>query len=125
MQASSGPTPLLRLHTLANRDSEKIRRCRQWQIWTNIFRRARVRGQSHITHASTELPANDMLIPLQMKSSTAIETLFPDALRDPILRKVQFSTTPRVDDLGLFPLHEKHLNPLIAASQFRLRRVQA
>ena len=36
----------------------------------------------------------------QSRSTTAIETVFPEVLRDPILRKVQFSTISRVDDLG-------------------------
>ncbi|KAF2721204.1 hypothetical protein K431DRAFT_74184 [Polychaeton citri CBS 116435] len=35
----------------------------------------------------------------ELKSSTSIESLFPEVLRDPILRKVQFSTTSRIDDL--------------------------
>lgn len=34
------------------------------------------------------------------KSSDAIENVFPDVLKDPILRKVQFSTISRIDDLG-------------------------
>ncbi|KAI7646470.1 hypothetical protein KC318_g19301, partial [Hortaea werneckii] len=33
------------------------------------------------------------------KSSDAIENVFPDVLKDPILRKVQFSTISRIDDL--------------------------
>lgn len=36
----------------------------------------------------------------QTKSSAAVETVFPDPLRDPILRKVQFSTISRMDELG-------------------------
>jgi len=36
----------------------------------------------------------------QTKSSTAIENIFPRVLKDPILRKVQFSTISRIDDLG-------------------------
>lgn len=35
----------------------------------------------------------------QSSSSLDIEKLFPDALRDPILRKVQFSTISRIDEL--------------------------
>lgn len=38
----------------------------------------------------------------QSKSTTAIENIFPEVLRDPILRKVQFSTISRMDDLGTF-----------------------
>lgn len=36
----------------------------------------------------------------ETRSSGAIENVFPDVLKDPILRKVQFSTISRVDDLG-------------------------
>lgn len=36
----------------------------------------------------------------ETKSSSAIENVFPDVLKDPILRKVQFSTISRIDDLG-------------------------
>lgn len=36
---------------------------------------------------------------LQTQSSSVIENLFPEVLRDPILRKVQFSTISRIDDL--------------------------
>lgn len=35
----------------------------------------------------------------QNNSSSDIEKIFPDALRDPILRKVQFSTISRIDEL--------------------------
>jgi len=38
----------------------------------------------------------------ETKSSSAIENVFPDVLKDPILRKVQFSTISRIDDLGMF-----------------------
>ena len=37
----------------------------------------------------------------ESKSSSAIESVFPDVLKDPILRKVQFSQISRVDDLGM------------------------
>lgn len=36
----------------------------------------------------------------QTKSQGAIENVFPDVLKEPILRKVQFSTISRIDDLG-------------------------
>lgn len=36
----------------------------------------------------------------QTKSSASIENVFPEVLRDPILRKVQFATISRMDDLG-------------------------
>jgi hypothetical protein len=36
----------------------------------------------------------------QNKSQRAIEDIFPPVLKDPILRKVQFSTISRIDDLG-------------------------
>ncbi|CAK4020367.1 Hypothetical predicted protein [Lecanosticta acicola] len=35
----------------------------------------------------------------ETKSSASIENVFPEVLRDPILRKVQFSTTSRMDEL--------------------------
>ncbi|KAK5135513.1 hypothetical protein LTR08_005148 [Meristemomyces frigidus] len=35
----------------------------------------------------------------ESKSSSAIESVFPDVLKDPILRKVQFSQISRIDDL--------------------------
>lgn len=47
-----------------------------------------------------------LLTLLQSKSTTAIENVFPEVLRDPILRKVQFSTISRVDDLGWFCYHQ-------------------
>jgi hypothetical protein len=62
----------------------------------------------------------DLLTRLQSKSTTAIENIFPEVLRDPILRKVQFSTISRVDDLGLsiYPLYPGIL--LISVSERRL-----
>ena len=62
----------------------------------------------------------DSLIGLQSKSTTAIENIFPEVLRDPILRKVQFSTISRVDDLGLsiYPLYLRII--LMSASERRL-----
>lgn len=41
----------------------------------------------------------------ETKSSGEIENVFSDKLKDPILRKVQFSTISRVDDLGMSRLH--------------------
>lgn len=35
-----------------------------------------------------------------MEASDEVEDAFPDALREPILRKVQFSTISRIDNLG-------------------------
>ena len=37
----------------------------------------------------------------QTASTIAIEKVFPEVLRDPILRKVQFSEVGRLDDLGM------------------------
>lgn len=45
------------------------------------------------------LSITHLLIPLQNSSSLDIEKIFPDALRDPILRKVQFSPISRIDEL--------------------------
>lgn len=36
----------------------------------------------------------------QLNSAKEIDELFPEVLRDPILRSVQFSTVSRIDDLG-------------------------
>jgi len=36
----------------------------------------------------------------ETKSSATIENMFPEALREQILQKVQFSTTSRMDELG-------------------------
>lgn len=51
-----------------------------------------------------------LLIPfLQNNSSQDIEKLFPEALKDPILRKVQFSTISRIDELVNYVFDEfKH-----------------
>lgn len=37
---------------------------------------------------------------VQMEASDEVDDAFPDALREPILRKVQFSTISRIDNLG-------------------------
>jgi hypothetical protein len=37
---------------------------------------------------------------VQTKSSLSIEGMFPEALREQILQKVQFSTISRMDELG-------------------------
>ena len=44
----------------------------------------------------------------ETKSSSAIESVFPDVLKDPILRKVQFSPISRIDDLGMSGLSMKY-----------------
>jgi hypothetical protein len=36
----------------------------------------------------------------QMQNSREIESAFPEPLRGPVLRKVQFSTIPRFEHLG-------------------------
>lgn len=38
-----------------------------------------------------------------------IEHVFPEVLRDPILRKVQFSTISRMDELGTFRMYTLRL----------------
>lgn len=35
-----------------------------------------------------------------MDASEEVDDAFPDALKEPILRKVQFSTISRIDNLG-------------------------
>ena len=65
--------------------------------------------ESEVGHnmiSRTQLPTDLM----QNKSTTAIETVFPEVLREPILRKVQFSTISRVDDLGKFRARLDHLH---------------
>jgi len=37
-----------------------------------------------------------------MEGSKEVDGVFPDALREPILRKVQFSTISRIDNLGQY-----------------------
>jgi hypothetical protein len=38
----------------------------------------------------------------QMEESREVNSAFPDALKEPILRRIQFSTVSRVDNLGEF-----------------------
>ena len=40
-----------------------------------------------------------------MDESREVNSAFPEALKEPILRKIQFSTTSRVDNLGEFRRH--------------------
>lgn len=53
-----------------------------------------------LTHyaLSTSMEANVT----QMEGSKEVDGVFPDALREPILRKVQFSTISRIDNLGQY-----------------------
>ena len=39
--------------------------------------------------------------PLQMDESREVNNAFPEALKEPILRRIQFSTVSRVDNLGM------------------------
>lgn len=39
-----------------------------------------------------------------MEESREVNSAFPDALKEPILRRIQFSTVSRVDNLGRFIL---------------------
>ncbi|KAI9702530.1 MAG: hypothetical protein M1836_001010 [Candelina mexicana] len=39
----------------------------------------------------------------EMEGSKDVDKAFPDALREPVLRKVQFSTISRIDNLDFFP----------------------
>lgn len=64
--------------------------------------------ESEVDHDTIAVASPSMLTPSQTKSSATIETLFPEVLRDPILRNVQFSTITRMDELG------KPLSPLPA-----------
>lgn len=43
-----------------------------------------------------------MLTPHQMEESREVNSAFPDALKEPILRRIQFSTVLRVDNLGTY-----------------------
>jgi hypothetical protein len=36
-----------------------------------------------------------------MENSIDVDNLFPDPLKEPVLRKVQFSTVSRIDTLGM------------------------
>lgn len=40
----------------------------------------------------------------QTEESREVNNMFPDALREPILRRIQFSTVSRVDNLGMLCL---------------------
>lgn len=40
--------------------------------------------------------------PSQMDESREVNSAFPEALKEPILRRIQFSTVSRVDNLGRF-----------------------
>lgn len=42
------------------------------------------------------------LLPSQMDESREVNSSFPEALKEPILRRIQFSTVSRVDNLGMF-----------------------
>ncbi len=37
---------------------------------------------------------------VQTEASKEINSIFPDGLRSPVLRFIQFQSTPRMDDLG-------------------------
>lgn len=37
-----------------------------------------------------------------MEESREVNSAFPDALKEPILRRIQFSTVSRVDNLGMY-----------------------
>ena len=50
---------------------------------------------------------------MQNNSSSDIDKIFPDALRDPILRKVQFSDISRIDELVSF-VFEVCIVPLLS-----------
>ena len=45
---------------------------------------------------------------VQTEASKEINSIFPDSLRSPVLRYVQFRTTARMDDLGKFDADSKH-----------------
>ena len=51
----------------------------------------------------------------------AIEKVFPEVLRDPILRKVQFSEVGRLDDLGMFSQDAEDMTELTVCSIASLR----
>lgn len=57
---------------------------------------------------------------VQTKSSASIENVFPEVLRDPILRKVQFATISRMDELGRFRMAGRFATLLIPFSQRRV-----
>jgi hypothetical protein len=49
----------------------------------------------------------------QMEESREVNNSFPDALKGPILRRTQFSTVSRVDNLGPFAsLHHNAYMPV-------------
>lgn len=106
--------------TTNNRTEEVHRRC-QWQVWPNLLGRVGVGGMSshdvHVNVLSTDF--------VQTKSSASIENVFPEVLRDPILRKVQFATISRMDELGKSRMAHDSATMLTQSSQCGVRRIQA
>ena len=45
-----------------------------------------------------------------MEESREVNNMFPDALREPILRRIQFSTVSRVDNLGMLCLVSRKID---------------
>lgn len=52
--------------------------------------------RDHTGHAR----GRGVLRKVQTNSSQDVDQTFPEALKDPVLRKVQFSTVSRIDTLG-------------------------
>jgi hypothetical protein len=46
----------------------------------------------------------------QTEESREVNNTFPEALKEPILRRIQFSTVSRVDNLGMYPQRDFQLN---------------
>lgn len=61
----------------------------------NIFRSTQERGRHHTTHPSPLPRANSS----QLAGAKEVDQAFPEALKGPVLRKVQFQTVSRIDNL--------------------------
>lgn len=48
----------------------------------------------------------------QMEESREVNNSFPEALKEPILRRIQFSTVSRLDNLGMLSKDRYVLNPV-------------
>lgn len=52
---------------------------------------------------TTSLKLLDLTGVKQTAGSKDVDETFPEALKEPVLRRVQFQTISRVDNLGTFP----------------------
>jgi len=77
---------------------EEIHRLRERQVRPDIQGRTRLRGSFPVFTLSDTTYVDTCY---KNQSAEEIENVFPEVLRDPILRKVQFQTVSRMDELGM------------------------